>query len=202
MVVARFQLIAATSNRGKLEEFRTLLDDLPLVVHSLEGRGPVDFPEEGTDYAANAVAKAQAVANRLGEWALADDSGLEVVGLNGAPGPLSARFGGPELDDAGRVAHLLAALKNSPSDDRTARFVCVAALVGPSGERSVARGECSGRILPAACGAGGFGYDPIFLPDGYGQTMAELDPGEKDRISHRGRAMALLRPALEEAALS
>ena len=194
-----FRLIAATSNAGKLREFRTLLEGLPLAVDSLEGRDPVNFPEEGTDYAVNAVAKAEAVANQLGEWALSDDSGLEVVGLNGGPGPLSARFGGPDLDDAGRVAHLLTALKDLPREDWTARFVCVAALVGPSGERSVARGQCSGRILPEAFGTRGFGYDPIFIPDGYDQSMAELDLEIKDRISHRGRAVAQLRPAIEEA---
>ena len=194
-------MIAATSNPGKLEEFRTLLADLPITVESLADRGPVRFPEEGLDYAANAVAKALAVAEQLDEWALADDSGLEVEALDGAPGPLSARFGGPTLDDAGRVAHLLSALNKSPQSSRIARFVCVAALVAPSGEQVVTRGECSGRILASTRGAGGFGYDPIFLPDGFEQSMAEIDSGVKDRISHRGRAFAELRPALERAAL-
>ncbi|HIL01417.1 MAG TPA: Non-canonical purine NTP pyrophosphatase, partial [Myxococcales bacterium] len=107
--MARLRVIAATSNPGKLEEFRTLLADLPITVESLAGLGPVRFPEEGLDYGANAVAKALAVAEQLDEWALADDSGLEVAALDGGPGPLSARFGGPALDDAGRVAHLLSA---------------------------------------------------------------------------------------------
>lgn len=200
--MARLRVIAATSNPGKLEEFRTLLADLPITVESLADRGPVRFPEEGLDYAANAVAKALAVAEQLDEWALADDSGLEVEALDGAPGPLSARFGGPTLDDAGRVAHLLSALNKSPQSSRIARFVCVAALVAPSGEQVVTRGECSGRILASTRGTGGFGYDPIFLPDGFEQSMAEIDSRVKDRISHRGRAFAELRPALERAALN
>jgi XTP/dITP diphosphohydrolase len=200
--MARLRVIAATSNPGKLEEFRTLLADLPITVESLADRGPVRFPEEGLDYAANAVAKALAVAEQLDEWALADDSGLEVEALDGAPGPLSARFGGPTLADAGRVAHLLSALNKSPQSSRIARFVCVAALVAPSGEQVVTRGECSGRILASTRGTGGFGYDPIFLPDGFEQSMAEIDSRVKDRISHRGRAFAELRPALERAALN
>jgi len=193
------RIFAATANPGKLREFRTLLGDLALEVSSLEGQPRVDFPEEGTDYAVNAIEKARAVAEQLGQWALADDSGLEVSALNGAPGPLSARFGGPDLDDAGRVARLLEALDEVPASDRSARFVCVAALVGPSGERTVARGECSGRILAGVRGAGGFGYDPIFQPDGYEESMAELAGAVKDRISHRGRAFAALRSTLVEA---
>ena len=193
------RIFAATGNPGKLREFRTLLGDLALEVSSLEGQPRVDFPEEGTDYAVNAIEKARAVAEQLGQWALADDSGLEVSALNGAPGPLSARFGGPDLDDAGRVARLLEALDEVPASDRSARFVCVAALVGPSGERAVARGECSGRILAGVRGAGGFGYDPIFQPDGYEESMAELAGAVKDRISHRGRAFAALRSTLVEA---
>ncbi len=193
------RIFAATGNPGKLREFRTLLGDLALEVSSLEGQPRVDFPEEGTDYAVNAIEKARAVAEQLGQWALADDSGLEVSALNGAPGPLSARFGGPDLDDAGRVARLLEALDEVPASDRSARFVCVVALVGPSGERTVARGECSGRILAGVRGAGGFGYDPIFQPDGYEESMAELAGAVKDRISHRGRAFAALRSTLVEA---
>jgi len=193
------RIFAATGNPGKLREFRTLLGDLALEVSSLEGQPRVDFPEEGTDYAVNAIEKARAVAEQLGQWALADDSGLEVSALNGAPGPLSARFGGPDLDDAGRVARLLEALDEVPASDRSARFVCVAALVGPSGECTVARGECSGRILAGVRGAGGFGYDPIFQPDGYEESMAELAGAVKDRISHRGRAFAALRSTLVEA---
>jgi XTP/dITP diphosphohydrolase len=189
-------IVAATSNPGKLQEFRTLLTGLPLRVASLEGRGPIRFPEEGSDYAANAIAKADAVADQLGQWALADDSGLEVDALEGGPGAFSARFGGARLDDAGRVAHLLRALEGHPPAQWTARFVCVVALVRPGAERLVARGECSGRIVVQPCGGGGFGYDPVFRPDGFEQTMAQLAPRQKDLISHRGRAFAQLRATL------
>ncbi len=191
-------VVAATSNPGKVREFRTLLGDLPCEILALERPAAVRFPAEGTDYAANALAKARAVAEQLGEWALADDSGLEVTALGGAPGPLSARYGGAGLDDAARVAHLLAALEGRPEAQRGARFVCVAALVAPSGECRVSRGECPGQILLSPRGSGGFGYDPVFLPDGFTQAMAELAPEDKNRISHRGQAMARIRVALLE----
>ena len=194
--MARRALVAATSNPGKLEEFRTLLADLPLRVVSLEGLDPVRFPEEGSDYAANALAKAQAVADQLGQWAVADDSGLEVSALGGAPGPFSARFGGAGLDDAGRVAHLLRALEEQGAQDWSGRFVCVASLVRPGSDPLIVHGECPGRIVTPARGRAGFGYDPIFIPEGFEATMAELPPAEKDRISHRGRAFARLREAL------
>lgn len=189
-------IVAATANPGKLKEFRSLLADLPLEVLSLDGGPSIAFPEEGTDYTANAVAKAEAVAEQWGEWALADDSGLEVEALQGAPGPLSARFGGPGLDDAGRVAHLLDALEGGRAPPWPARFVCVAAWAGPGGEGGIARGECPGRIVTRGRGARGFGYDPVFQPDGFDETMAELEPRVKDRISHRGRAFAQLRETL------
>ena len=194
--MARRALVAATANSGKLDEFRTLLADLPLRVISLDGLDPVRFPEEGLDYAANALAKAQAVADQLGEWAVADDSGLEVSALGGAPGPLSARYGGVGLDDAGRVGHLLSALEEQGTRDRDARFVCFVALVRPGSDPLTAHGECLGRIVTQPRGGAGFGYDPIFIPEGFEATMAELPPGEKDRISHRGRAFARLREAL------
>jgi len=153
---------------------------------------PVDFPEEGTDYRANAIAKARAVTEQLDEVALADDSGLEVEGLDGAPGPLSARFGGGGLDDAGRVAHLLSELSTRPSPSRRARFVCHVALVTPGGAVQTAFGECGGRIVEAPRGAGGFGYDSVFQPHGFRETMAELAAEEKNSLSHRARALRAL----------
>jgi len=195
--VNRVRVLAATSNPGKLAEFRSLLAGLSVEIDSLEGHAPVAFPEEGTDYEANAVAKARAVAEGLGEWALADDSGLEGAALGGAPGPRSARYGGPGLDDAGRVECLLKALEEFPAaGEREARFVCVVALVGPGGECHIARGECPGQILTGIQGEGGFGYDPIFQPRGFAGSMAELGPDVKDRISHRGRAFAELGASL------
>jgi XTP/dITP diphosphohydrolase len=197
--VGRGRVFAATSNPGKFEEFRSLLAGLSVEVLSLADQPPVVFPEEGTEYEANAVAKARAVAEALGEWALADDSGLEVDALGGAPGPLSARYGGPGLDDSGRVVRLLGALEDFPqAQARGARFVCVVALVGPGGEQAIARGECAGRILASVRGDEGFGYDPVFQPQGFEGSMAELGPEVKDQISHRARAFAELAPALAE----
>jgi XTP/dITP diphosphohydrolase len=190
------EIAAGTSNPGKLREFRNLLRDLPLRIVSLEEGAGVEFPEEGDAYEANAVAKARAVSEQLGVWGLADDSGLEVVGLDGGPGPFSARFGGPGLDDEERVDHLLKSLDEKRAPERRASFVCVAVITKPSGEILIARGECPGKILDERRGGGGFGYDPVFLPDGYESTMAEIPAALKDRISHRGRAFARLRQGL------
>jgi len=191
------RLLVATGNPGKLREIQALLTGLPLEVASLADVATVEFPPEGAEYAQNAIVKARVAAGQLGQWALADDSGLEVDGLDGAPGAFSARYGGERLDDADRAAHLIAQLGARPGAQRSARFVCVVALVSASGEVHTARGECPGTILPAPRGAGGFGYDPIFRPDGFEFSLAELPPGVKDRISHRGLALAQLRPLLE-----
>ncbi len=162
----------------------------------------MQLPEEGDDYEANAVAKARAIADAVGRPALADDSGIEVTALGGRPGPRSARFGGGDLDDAGRVEKLLADLAASGERDRSARFVCVAALAFPGGEVITARGECPGRILDVPQGGGGFGYDPIFEVEGGGRSMAELPPTEKNRISHRARALRSLRDAIQQRVVS
>lgn len=194
------RVVVATGNAGKLREFRAILGDLPIELVSLAQVDEVVFPAEGLDYRDNAIAKARAVAQQLGLPAIADDSGLEVAALEGAPGPLSARYGGPELSDAGRVARLLEALRDVEGEARAARFYCVAALAWPTGEIETAEGVCPGSILRAPRGEGGFGYDPIFQPDGYEVGMAELSEAEKNRISHRGRALQALRGALERLA--
>ena len=188
-------VVVATSNRGKLREIREILADLPIVFRALDAWPSIEFPEEGDDYAANAVAKAQAVAAATGLPALADDSGLEVAGLGGAPGPRSARFGGPGLTDGERAAALLQALRDHHGAARDARFVCVAALALPDGDVRSARGECPGRILDAPRGSGGFGYDPVFEVKS-GTSMAQLPPEQKNAISHRARALRSLRDAL------
>jgi XTP/dITP diphosphohydrolase len=190
------ELIVATSNAGKLRELRGLLGDLEVALHGLERAPGVVLPEEGDDYAANASAKALAVARAAGCLALADDSGLEVAGLGGAPGPFSARFGGPGLDDRGRLRALLAALTAAGGAARDARFVCVVALATPQGVVAIRRGECRGRILEAPRGAGGFGYDPVFAPSGAQVSFAELPEAEKSRLSHRGAAVRALVPDL------
>ena len=185
-------LVLATRNAGKAREVASILAALDVRIEPLAA--DVILPEEGDSYEANAVAKALAAARATGCVALGDDSGLEVDALGGAPGPLSARYGGAGLDDAARSAALLAALEAVPDAERGARFVCVAAVATPRGDVATARGVCEGRLLRAARGEGGFGYDPIFAVGD--STMAELPAAEKDALSHRGRAFRALLPAL------
>ena len=197
---AQPELVVATSNPGKLREFQELLRELPISLLSLSTFPGVVMPEEGSDYRENALRKANSVAEATGRPALADDSGLEVSALRGAPGPGSARYGGPGLDDSGRVERLLAALQGEA--DRSARFVCIAALALPSGASFTALGTCPGTILAAPRGSTGFGYDPIFQPHGQVVSMAELPAEQKNRISHRGRALAALAADLERQLLA
>ena len=192
---ARVELVVATSNAGKLREMREILDDVPVVLRDLQAWPDLVFPEEGDDYAANAAAKARTAMEGTGLPALADDSGLEVNGLGGGPGPRSARFGGPGLTPGQRVLALLAALVDCRGSERDARFVCVAALATPDGTVVTARGECPGRILTGLRGAGGFGYDPVFEVSP-GVAMAELSPERKNAISHRALALRGLGDAL------
>ena len=184
--------VVATGNPGKLREFREVLRDLPVALRPLSDFPEVELPEEGDDYAANAVATARVTAAATGHPALADDSGIEVDALGGRPGPHSARYGGCGLDDAGRTARLLWELASVPEAERGARYVCVAAYAQPDGQVRVARGEWPGRILPEPRGSGGFGYDPIFLPAGEQASAAELSPARKHASSHRGRALRAL----------
>ncbi len=190
------EAVLATSNPGKLGEIREILRDLPLALRPLSDFPGVILPEEGLSYEENAIAKARAAAQFAQRVSLADDSGLEVSGLGGAPGPLSARFGGPGLDDAGRVDALLDALARCSGEQRRARFVCIAALATPEGDIVTARGECAGRILDAPRGRSGFGYDPVFLVEGIGRAMAELSDAQKNRISHRASAFGALSGAI------
>jgi XTP/dITP diphosphohydrolase len=187
--------VVATTNAGKLREIQAIAGAHGPLLRSLADYPRVVLPPEGEDYEGNALAKARAAAHATGLPALADDSGLEVDALGGAPGPHSARFGGPGLDDAGRVALLLRELAGAPPEKRRARFVCVAAWAAPDGLERSARGECRGVILDAPRGMRGFGYDPVFLPEGESRSMAELEPERKNALSHRARAFrALLQP--------
>jgi XTP/dITP diphosphohydrolase len=197
VVAAPRELVIATSNPGKLREIREILADLPVVLRTLCDFPDVQMPEEGDDYGENAGLKACSVARATGLASLADDSGLEVEGLAWGPGPHSARFGGPDLDDAGRVRCLLEALRQAQGAQRRARFVCVAALATPEGALTTARGECEGRILHAPTGNAGFGYDPVFEPLELGVAVATLTPAQKHRISHRARAFRALREAIQ-----
>ena len=192
-------LLVATGNPGKLREFRAILADLEVEWASLGDFPDVVLPEEGDEYAPNAIAKAVTAATGAGCVAIADDSGLEVDGLGGRPGPHSARYGGPGLDDGGRVRHLLAEMADCRGEARAARFVCHAVVATPDGQHEHRVGVCEGRIVAAPEGEGGFGYDPVFFCSEAGQVMASLPEATKNAISHRGRAFAELRPALERA---
>jgi XTP/dITP diphosphohydrolase len=183
-------VVVATSNPGKLREFRQALAPAGLEVAGFEALDHVPAVEEtGATFEENARRKAEACSRHTGLLVLADDSGLEVDALGGAPGVLSARYGGEGLDDAGRVQVLLAALRATPPEHRTARFVCV--IVAARGGRQVGcwRGRVEGVILDAPRGRGGFGYDPVFFHPPSGCTFAELDVEAKRRVSHRGRAI-------------
>lgn len=189
--------VLATNNPGKLQELRALLADLPAALVSPTDLGlELQVAEVGETYTQNATLKARAFAQAAGLIALADDSGLEVEVLDGLPGLRSARFAPwPGASDADRRAYLLSLLQAYPRP-WPARFRCVAAVVTPAGQVLTAEGVCPGLIIPHEHGTQGFGYDPIFYLPALGLTMAELDMETKNRISHRGRAIAALRPAL------
>lgn len=188
-------LLIATANPGKLREMRALLDLPGLRLTSLAELGAVPGIEEGSDYAVNARRKAASFAETTGCWTVADDSGLEVDILGGGPGPHSARIAGQHATDTDRRRVLLGLLQPHPRP-WTARFRCTMALASPEGTVDLAAGVCEGEIVPAEAGTGGFGYDPIFLVAGRGQTMAELSEADKNRISHRARAVQVLLPTL------
>ncbi|WP_239645452.1 RdgB/HAM1 family non-canonical purine NTP pyrophosphatase [Mycobacterium sp. UM_CSW] len=197
MVMTR--LLVASRNPKKLAELRRVLDGAGLsrlTLVSLDDVAPFEeAPETGATFEDNALAKARDGFAATGLACVADDSGLEVAALNGMPGVLSARWSGTHGDDAANTALLLAQLRDVPDDRRGAAFVSACALVSASGE-VVVRGEWPGSIAREARGDGGFGYDPVFVPDGSDRTAAQLSPAEKDAVSHRGRALALLVPAL------
>jgi XTP/dITP diphosphohydrolase len=191
-------VVLATKNRGKARELQSMLAGAVARVDSLADHPSFALPPEGPhSYRENAEAKARAVWRALGIPAIGDDSGLEVDALGGAPGVTSARFAGPDADDAANNEKLLEWLQGSPPERRGARFRCVLALVESDGPALVVEGVCPGRILEAPRGSQGFGYDPLFLPDGETLTFAELPREAKNRGSHRGRAAAALRELLE-----
>ena len=191
------RLVLATLNPDKARELGALLGDIPFEVLSLSSLPGAALPAEGDEsYRANALAKARAVARASGGFALADDSGIEVDALGGRPGVRSARYGGPGLSDSERCATLLSELKDVPQERRTARFRCVVALASPDGREEAVEGVVEGIITDAPRGTGGFGYDPLFFYPSLGRTFADLDPSVKNRVSHRGRALALAREVL------
>lgn len=181
--------LLCTGNPGKAAELRALLPPGITLVTLTEAGLPTDLPETGETLEANALQKARFAFERTGLPCIADDTGLEVDALNGAPGVYSARFAGEAKDPAANTAKLLRMLEGQAVC--TARFRTVIALVGPEGEE-VHEGEVRGTIIPTPRGTGGFGYDPVFVPEGADRTFAEMDATEKNAISHRGRAVRRL----------
>jgi XTP/dITP diphosphohydrolase len=193
------RLVLATANQHKLLELTRILAaghvDVALASQA-EFPGAPDVAETGATFAENALLKAHAIADFTGLPAVADDSGLCVDALNGMPGVLSARWSGRHGDDAANLRLLLAQLSDVPDERRGAQFVCAAALVLPGGREHVSEGVVRGRLIREPRGQRGFGYDPIFVPDSAAITTAEMDPADKDRISHRGKALRGLAPVI------
>ena len=194
------KLLIATNNQGKLKEFQELLTDLNIeLITPSQIQIDLDVIEDGLTYAENATKKAIAFAQPSGLISLADDSGLEVDALDGAPGLYSARYGSPDggkLSDSERRKFLISKLKNFPHP-WTARFRATVAIAKPNGTLQLTEGICEGEIIPEERGTGGFGYDPIFLLPELGKTMAELSMDEKNRLSHRARAVIKAKTVLE-----
>ena len=198
--MSRPRLLLASANQGKLRELRTILEGLPVELVGLAEAGlgePPEVDETGDTFLENALLKARAYAAWSGLAAVADDSGLEVDALGGAPGVRSARYAGPGAGDQANLDKLLAALADVPPERRTARFRCAAVLADLDVGEWHAEAAWEGRLLDAPRGGGGFGYDPVFLPDGWELTSAEVDQATKDAASHRGQAFRALRPAIE-----
>jgi XTP/dITP diphosphohydrolase len=196
---ARPRLVLATANEHKLAELTRILEAGRVEVELAglaEFPGAPDVAETGATFADNALLKAEAIAEFTGLPAVADDSGLCVDALNGMPGVLSARWAGGHGDDGANLRLVLAQLSDVPDERRGAQFVCAAALVLPSGKEHVSEGTVHGRLIREPRGTNGFGYDPIFVPDGSELTTAEMDPAAKDAISHRGRALRALAPVI------
>lgn len=189
------RLVVATRNEGKRAEIAQLLDGLGIEVLSLRDfPGAPEVDEPFATFAENAAHKALQTARAIGEWCLADDSGLEVLALDGAPGVQSARVA---ASDPARIAWLLGRMQSVPEGQRQARFVCAVALASPEGIQGQWEGTVEGQILSAPRGENGFGYDPVFWYEPLGKTFAELSRDEKGAVSHRGRALRALRRALE-----
>jgi XTP/dITP diphosphohydrolase len=189
------RLAIASRNPHKLRELGRICADWPVEWITVENHDPSSFPdveETGATYLDNALLKATRVAEALDVPAIADDSGIEVDALGGGPGHRSARYAGDRATDEQNLDALLRALRGVPAGGRTARYRCVAAIAWPDGRTSHAEGICEGTIVARKRGARGFGYDPVFVPAGWDETMAELTHEQKDRISHRGRAFRAL----------
>lgn len=198
------ELILASGNKGKIAEFQRLLDGLNITVHSMKDYPEIgEILEDGTTFAENALKKARTVCQATGKPALADDSGLMVDALDGAPGIYSARFAGEDHNDAANNAKVLELMQEVPDEKRGAQFFCAIALVLPDGREYSVEGYCRGQMLYALQGEGGFGYDPLFYVADLGKTFAQLSMEEKNAISHRGmanrKAVEIIRSLQQEA---
>jgi len=198
---AAVEVVLATRNQGKVREFLELLRDLPLQVYSLDAFPQIrDLAEDGLTYTENAISKALTVARLTRRIALADDSGIEIDALQGAPGAQSRRFLGEGASDASRNARIMKLLQSVPPKARAARYRAVVAVATPGGTVRTFEGVCEGQVASTPRGSHGFGYDPIFLVPDHGKTMAQLPIAVKNRISHRARALTAARPHLRQLA--
>ncbi len=189
-------LVAATGNIGKMKEFRRILSSFEII--SMKEAGvSAEIEETGKTFAENALIKARTVMLATGKPSFADDSGLAVDALDGAPGIYSARYAGENATDKQRIEKLLKELEDVPEDRRGASFICVIAYITPDGEEKIFKGECRGKIDIAPRGENGFGYDPVFLVPEYGKTFGELSEDVKNKISHRARALDLFKAHFE-----
>lgn len=188
------KIIIATKNKGKVKEFRAFFAPHEIEVVSLldlDEEVP-DIEETGESFVENAALKAEEISSRFQQPVLADDSGLIIDSLDGRPGIYSARYAGEPTNDQANIDKVLEEMQEIPLEERSARFVCVLAIARPGEETLFVTGYCEGHMKTVQCGENGFGYDPIFVPEGHTETMAELDPAEKNQISHRKQAMKQL----------
>jgi len=193
------KIIFATTNQGKVREVKMMMEDFGVDFVTMKDAGiDIDIVEDGKTFEENAIIKAKTIMEATGEIALADDSGLEVDYLDGAPGIYSARFAGEDTSYDIKNRILLDRLEGVPDDERTARFVCAVAAVFPDGTTSVVRETIEGQIGHEIVGANGFGYDPIFYVPEFGCTTAEMTPEQKNKLSHRGKALRAIKILLEE----
>lgn len=194
------RIIAATQNKHKIEEIAEMTREFGYEIVSRDeaGVGDLEIVEDGDTFELNSFKKANEIMNVTGAMTIADDSGLEVDYLDGAPGVYSARFAGENATDEDNNQKLVNLLKDVPYDKRTARYVSVITLVIPDGRKLVARGEVEGHIVLEPSGCNGFGYDPYFVPEGYNKTFGNFTMDEKNAISHRGKALEILRELMEK----
>lgn len=194
------QIIVATNNPGKIREIREICNNIPVSFKTISDvwPDPVDIPETGSTFEENAGMKAEWVFSQKKTWTLADDSGLEVDVLKGEPGVFSSRYAGESHDDKKNIEKLLKNLNGVPLEKRAARFRCVMVLKGPGFTDRIVSGTCEGSIAFKPRGNEGFGYDPVFIPEGYNKTFAEMEPSQKNGISHRSEALQFLKEELYE----